>query len=79
MTTINEYKTMIQDIISKYYLIDEIITTDVNYMAEKLTDDTRAYFPDDGDETGLLYELLTADDDIINEYKETYLPEAMPA
>lgn len=33
----------------------------------------------DGDETGLLYDLLCAGENAINEYKKTYLPEAMPA
>ena len=31
------------------------------------------------DETGLLYELLTADNDIINEYKETFINDARAA
>lgn len=73
MTTINEYKTMIQDIISKYYLIDEIITTDVDYMAEKLTDDTRAYFPDAGDGTDADRDnLVTAVYNVINRITATY-------
>lgn len=59
--------------------IQKLIDTGLLKLYDVMKADADIMTDYDGDETGLLYDLLCAGETVINEYKTTYLPEAMPA